>query len=74
MNGQGEIKSWEEDGAGKTAGSTRQDQGISITPLAALQSASLQEKLPALAHIDKGFLQKQLPQDIVESFWKKSIF
>jgi hypothetical protein len=24
---------WEEDGAGKTAGSTRQDQGISITPL-----------------------------------------
>jgi hypothetical protein len=23
---------WEEDGAGKTAGSTRQDQGISITP------------------------------------------
>jgi hypothetical protein len=25
---------WEEDGAGKTAGSTRQDQGISITPLA----------------------------------------
>jgi hypothetical protein len=29
---------WEEDGAGKAAGSNRQDQSISITPLALKQA------------------------------------
>ena len=37
----------------------------------ALQSAILQVKFLALAHIDIGFFQKQLPQDTVESFQKK---
>jgi hypothetical protein len=32
---------WEEDGAGKTAGSTRQDQSISITPLATYYRTSI---------------------------------